>query len=178
MWRNIIGTWGHYHAINYAWASFIHAIVNVSQHSWSGGLWLISFDTLEILFWRSVFICFSRNSLIPPFTETDDYAEIIDEEDTYTMPSSKYVNWNFSTQQLLWDWILHFSLKNIFFAHILLDDVWKILSCSVLSSSGYETKWLHHSFWCCQWLHCELPFMSQNVIKWRFIFYCDAELSA
>jgi len=43
-----------------------------------------------MLFWRIVFICFSRNSPIPPFTETDDYAEIIDEEDTYTMPSSKY----------------------------------------------------------------------------------------
>lgn len=24
-------------------------------------------------------------------TETDDYAEIVDEEDTYTMPSSKYL---------------------------------------------------------------------------------------
>lgn len=44
--------------------------------------------------WRycfgELFSFFSRNSSIPPFTETDDYAEIIDEEDTYTMPSSKY----------------------------------------------------------------------------------------
>uniref|UniRef100_A0A803YAF8 Uncharacterized protein n=1 Tax=Meleagris gallopavo TaxID=9103 RepID=A0A803YAF8_MELGA len=39
--------------------------------------------------YQSVFICFSRNSLIPPFAETDDYAEIIDEEDTYTMPSTR-----------------------------------------------------------------------------------------
>uniref|UniRef100_A0A8B9ZHP6 Protein tyrosine kinase 2 n=1 Tax=Anas platyrhynchos TaxID=8839 RepID=A0A8B9ZHP6_ANAPL len=36
-----------------------------------------------------LFSFFSRNSSIPPFTETDDYAEIIDEEDTYTMPSTR-----------------------------------------------------------------------------------------
>lgn len=31
----------------------------------------------------------SSNTFVSFRTETDDYAEIIDEEDTYTMPSSK-----------------------------------------------------------------------------------------
>lgn len=104
---------GHYHTINYAWASFIHAIVNASQQCQIGGCDLLINGRCCS---GDVFVCFSRNSSIPPFTETDDYAEIIDEEDTYTMPSSKYGAslGNVSIQKLLCfsrDWILYFSLK-------------------------------------------------------------------
>lgn len=35
------------------------------------------------------------------FSETDDYAEIIDEEDTYTMPSSKHTSTK-RCLQLMW----------------------------------------------------------------------------
>lgn len=38
-----------------------------------------------------VLVCFNLHGLFIAFTETDDYAEIIDEEDTYTMPSSEYL---------------------------------------------------------------------------------------
>uniref|UniRef100_A0A8C9VJX0 non-specific protein-tyrosine kinase n=1 Tax=Scleropages formosus TaxID=113540 RepID=A0A8C9VJX0_SCLFO len=39
------------------------------------------------------------NITSPLFTETDDYAEIIDEEDTYTMPSSKYHTRDYEIQR-------------------------------------------------------------------------------
>lgn len=45
--------------------------------------------------------------VFPPYffssSETDDYAEIIDEEDTYTMPSSKHMS---NAVCSLFDWSL------------------------------------------------------------------------
>lgn len=44
----------------------------------------------ESWFWEDAGV-FELTLTVYSLSETDDYAEIIDEEDTYTMPSSEYL---------------------------------------------------------------------------------------